>query len=122
MHRHGQHGTSARCSTLEWTPAGGDWTAVVMPTDRSAGLSVDLALAATAPTLPWLSGGLVAGGAVLLAGGTVLIALAVHRAQASSTPASVVYPGAPPGPQPDLSGAQPPPPGDPRLTPSGGLR
>ncbi|MDB5733299.1 MAG: hypothetical protein JWQ03_3194, partial [Variovorax sp.] len=41
--------------TLEWTPSDGDWVVVVMPVDRSAGLDVGLAVAATAPGLPWLA-------------------------------------------------------------------
>ncbi|MCZ2839145.1 DUF4389 domain-containing protein [Modestobacter sp. VKM Ac-2985] len=108
---------------LEWVPSDGDWTVVVMPTDGSAGMSVDLALAATAPALPWVAGGLLATGVVLLAGGVLLIALAVHRAQARPAPPAPGGPPAPPaGPGPAPAGTRPTPSGDPSLTPSGGPR
>nr|WP_279591161.1 DUF4389 domain-containing protein [Modestobacter marinus] len=108
---------------LEWAPADGDWTVVVMPADGSAGTSVDLALAATVPALPWVAGGLLATGAVLLAGGVLLIAVAVHRAQARPGPPAPGGPPAPPvGSGPDPVGVRPTPGGDPTLTPAGGPR
>jgi len=93
----------AGTQTLEWTPTDGDWTVVVMPTDRSAGLSAELAATATVPGLTWLAGTLLAVGAALLAGGVLLIVLAVHRAQSRSTPPSAGQPAtsAAPGPDPD---------------------
>ncbi|MFQ1002423.1 DUF4389 domain-containing protein [Modestobacter sp. SSW1-42] len=106
--------------TLEWTPAEGDWTAVVMPVDRSAGLDAEVSVAATVPGLTWLAGGLLAGGAVLLATGALLIGLAVHRA--GSRPVPPAAPGPQPGPQPGPTGPWSPASGDPRLSPSAGPR
>ncbi|MCC0443007.1 hypothetical protein LJG64_31985, partial [Pseudomonas aeruginosa] len=95
--------------TLEWMPADGDWTVVVMPTDRRAGLSADLAVSATAPALTGISVGLLVGGAVLLVGGVLLIALAVHRAQARPTPPPSGSPGtSPAGPGPAPAGTPTP--------------
>jgi hypothetical protein len=102
---------------LEWTPGDGNWTLVVMPTDRTAGLSVDLAVAATAPGLPWLAGGLLAGGAVLLAVGALLIVLAVHRSQAHPAPPGSGGPATPPpGPWPGPVGMPPTRTDDPTLS------
>ncbi|SSC25752.1 Protein of unknown function DUF4389, partial [Klenkia terrae] len=112
----------AGTQTLEWTPEDGDWTVVVMPTDRGAGLAVRLAVAATAPGLVWLASGLLALGAVLLVAGVLLIALAVHRAQGRPTPPPAGHPAAPTGPAPDPGGAPPAPTVDRPLSPSGGQR
>ncbi|MCW2574652.1 MAG: hypothetical protein JWR66_682 [Modestobacter sp.] len=109
--------------TLEWTPSNGDWTVVVMPVDGSAGLDVGLTVAVTAPALPWLAGGLLVAGAVLLGTGVLLIVLAVHRAQSRPTPPTFGGPAGPPfGPGPDPADVRPTPVGDPTLTPSGGPR
>jgi hypothetical protein len=107
---------------LEWTPADGDWTVVVMPTDRSSGLSVQLAVAATAPGLTWLVVGLLVTGAVLLTAGVLLIVLAVHRAQTRPTPPPAGDPAVPTGPVPDPGGAPAGPTVDRPLSPSGGQR
>ena len=93
--------------TLEWTPSGGNWTVVAMPVDRSAGLDVGLALAATAPALPVLAGGLLGGGAVLLGVGVLLIVLAVHRAQTRPTPPTYGVPAVPSGPGPSPADVRP---------------
>jgi hypothetical protein len=76
--------------TLDWRPADGDWTVVVMRADGGHGVSVDVRAAATAPGLTWLAVGLLATGVVLAAIGALLVALGVHRAQQ----------GPPPGGQP----------------------
>jgi hypothetical protein len=109
--------------TLEWAPEDGDWTVVVMPADGTSGFSADLSVAATAPGLPWLAGGLLGVGAVLLGAGVLLIVLAVHRAQSRPAPPAAGSPAAPPsGPGTDPAGIQPTPAGDPTHAPSGGRR
>lgn len=98
--------------TLDWRPADGDWTVVVMRADGGQGVSADIRAAATAPGLTWLAAGLLATGVVLAAIGALLVALGVHRAQQ----------GPPPGYQPAQPLPVPPPaPGGERpLTPAPG--
>lgn len=48
--------------------------------DRSRPVSLRVGLAATFPSLGWIAAGLLAGGAVLLAGGCLLIAIPARRA------------------------------------------
>jgi hypothetical protein len=83
--------------SLEWTPAAGTWTVVVMRADGSADVATTLAVAATVPNLPEAAWGLLAGGAVLLATGGLLVALAVRRAQAPGTPPPPPWSAPPPG-------------------------
>jgi hypothetical protein len=85
--------------TLDWTPSDGDWTVVVMRADGAAGVDVEARAGVTVPGLPWLWGGLLIAGAVLLVAGALLVGLAMHRA-ASSGPAGGVpaQPAPPPGP------------------------
>ncbi|MDQ1532172.1 MAG: hypothetical protein QOE37_2325, partial [Microbacteriaceae bacterium] len=82
--------------TLEWTPATGNWTVVVMRADGSADVGASLAVAATVPGLTWIAAGLLAGGVLLLAIGGLLIALALRRAQAHGTPPASSWPSSPP--------------------------
>lgn len=65
--------------TVEWTTADGDWTVVVMRADGGRGIAAQVRAGVTAPGLPWLAGGLLAGGVVLVFIGALLIALAVRR-------------------------------------------
>ncbi|HEY7101438.1 MAG TPA: hypothetical protein VH573_07345 [Mycobacteriales bacterium] len=65
---------------LTWTPTAGDWTVVIMNADASRGLTVHGDVGATVPALTGIAIGLLAGGAVLVAGGTLLVVLAVRRA------------------------------------------
>lgn len=67
---------------LTWTPTGGDWTVVIMNADASRGLTVRGDVGATVPALAGIAVGLLVGGAVLLAGGTLLMVLAVRGATA----------------------------------------
>ncbi|MEU2348472.1 DUF4389 domain-containing protein [Modestobacter sp. NPDC049651] len=71
---------------LTWTPRDGDWTVVVMRADGAAGVSADVRLAATVPALRAVSIGLLAGGALLLVVGGLLVALAVQRAHVPPGP------------------------------------
>ena len=65
---------------LAWTPTAGDWTVVIMNADASRGLTVRGDVGATVPALTGIAVGLLVGGAVLVAGGTLLVVLAVRRA------------------------------------------
>ncbi len=65
---------------LRWQARAGHWTFVAMNADRSRPVSLRVGLAATFPSLGWIAAGLLAGGAVLLAGGCLLIAIPVRRA------------------------------------------
>jgi hypothetical protein len=69
--------------TLRWDPASGSWTVVVMNAGGRPGIHVRADLAATMPTLPWIAAGLLAAGAVFLAGGALLMAGAIRRSRAS---------------------------------------
>ena len=65
---------------LAWTPTAGDWTVVIMNADASRGLTVRGDVGATVPALTGIAVALLVGGAVLVAGGTLLVMLAVRRA------------------------------------------
>jgi hypothetical protein len=66
--------------TVSWPMRAGDWTVVVMNPNGAPGLDVRAEVGATAPALGWIAGGVLVTGAVLLAGGVVLIAVPVRRA------------------------------------------
>jgi hypothetical protein len=70
--------------TVRWKARDGDWRAVVMAADGSRGVDAELSVGATFPDLDWLSGGLLAGGAVLLLVGGSLIYLGARRLGPSS--------------------------------------
>ncbi|MEU7788919.1 DUF4389 domain-containing protein [Amycolatopsis sp. NPDC049159] len=72
--------SGAGTQTVGWPVRDGQWTAVVMNADSSRGVSVRADAGATAPALGWIALALLASGAVTLAGGVVLIAVAAHRA------------------------------------------
>jgi Domain of unknown function (DUF4389) len=65
---------------LTWTPTTGDWTVVIMNADASRGLTIRGDVGATVPALTGIAVGLLVGGAVLVAGGTLLVVLPVRRA------------------------------------------
>jgi hypothetical protein len=70
--------------TVEWEPADGSWTVVAMNADGRSGIGeVAADLGATYPTLVWIAVGVLAGGAVFLAGGVLLIVGAIHRSHTS---------------------------------------
>jgi hypothetical protein len=74
--------------TLTWTARDGDWMLVVMNRDPARGLTVRADAGATFPGLPWVAGGLLAGGVLLAAGGVLLIVLPARRASARRVPAA----------------------------------
>jgi hypothetical protein len=53
---------------------------IAMNADGSRPVSMRVNVAATLPALPWITVGLLAGGAVFLAGGVLLIAVPLRRA------------------------------------------
>jgi hypothetical protein len=83
---------------LTWRPADGDWTVVVMRADGDAGVAAELRAGATAPGLPWIAGGMLAVGALLLAVGGLLVGLAARQAKTPPRNQSPAY-GGPPAPR-----------------------
>jgi hypothetical protein len=73
--------TGSGTQVVDWRPENGNWTVVVMRADGRAGVDVEARVGVSAPQLGLLAGGLLVGGAVLLAAGASLVAVAVHRAQ-----------------------------------------
>jgi hypothetical protein len=72
--------TGPGTQTVEWEPADGSWTVVVMNADGQPGIGVVRTdLGARIPAVVWIALGVLAGGAVLLAGGVLLISSAVRR-------------------------------------------
>lgn len=64
---------------VTWSPRDGDWSAVVMNTDGSAGLSADVTVGATFPWLLRLGLGLLLAGLVVAVTGAALITLALGQ-------------------------------------------
>jgi hypothetical protein len=71
--------TGAGPQTLVWDPADGSWTVVVMNADGQPGIDVGTDLGARMPAVLWIALGLLAAGAVFMAGGALLIAGAIRR-------------------------------------------
>ncbi|MFK0246019.1 DUF4389 domain-containing protein [Amycolatopsis azurea] len=72
--------------TISWPDRAGDWTLVVMNADASAGVDVRAEAGATLPILGWLSWVLLLSGALLLAAGVALVAVAVTRVSHELSP------------------------------------
>jgi hypothetical protein len=70
--------------TLTWHPHGGSWTVVVMNADARPGIGVRADLGARMPAVLWIAIGLLAAGAVFLAGGGLLVAGAIRGRRASA--------------------------------------
>jgi hypothetical protein len=64
---------------LDWEPAEGDWTVVIMNADASAGVDAELRVGAGLPALTGIAWGLLAGGVVLALIAALVIVLAVRR-------------------------------------------
>lgn len=73
-------GAGAR--TLVWDPSNGSWTVVVMNADGRPGVALGADLGARLPAVLWIAVGLLAAGAVLMAGGVLLIVGAIRRRRA----------------------------------------
>ncbi|GLY38205.1 hypothetical protein Amsp01_042290 [Amycolatopsis sp. NBRC 101858] len=84
--------SGAGTQTVGWPVLDGQWTAVVMNADASRGVSVRADAGATAPALGWIALALLVSGAIVLAGGVVLIGVAARGASRR--------PAAPAPPQP----------------------
>ncbi|SFE86329.1 DUF4389 domain-containing protein [Blastococcus tunisiensis] len=93
--------TGPGTQVLDWRPADGTWTVVVMRADGARGIDAEARVGATAPGLPWLAGGLLGTGALLALAGGLLVVLAVHRARqgppAGGIPAQRTPPPSPAG-------------------------
>jgi hypothetical protein len=90
--------TGSGTQVLDWRPADGDWTIVVMRTDAAAGVDVLARAGATAPALMWLAVGLLVAGGLAMVIGALLVALAVHRAHRTPPPSGTPAQPAPPLP------------------------
>jgi hypothetical protein len=65
--------TGSGPQTLRWDPKDGSWTVVVMNADGRPRIDVGADLGAKAPALPWIAVGSLVAGALLLAGGALLV-------------------------------------------------
>lgn len=71
--------------TVEWEPADGSWTVVVMNADGRPGIGrVAADLGARYPALVWIALGTLAVGALFLIGGVLLISTAVRRSRSTT--------------------------------------
>jgi hypothetical protein len=74
--------------TVEWDARDGRWAVVVMNDNGAAPVAADVSVGAKVAALPWISGGLLLAGLLVLALGAGLIGAAV-RGQARRTPTAV---------------------------------
>jgi hypothetical protein len=81
--------TGPGAQTLNWDPSNGSWTVVVMNADGRPGIDVGADLGARLPAVPWIAVGMLAAGAVFLAGGALLIARASTAARIPTTEGGV---------------------------------
>jgi hypothetical protein len=72
--------------TLTWTPRAGDWTVVVMNADATRGVSVTGDVGATVPSLPWVAGGLLTAGTLLMLAALLLVIVPVRRSGPPRSP------------------------------------
>ena len=74
--------------TVEWDARDGRWTVVVMNDNGAAPVAADVSVGAKLAALPWISGGLLLAGLLVMAVGAGLIGVAM-RGQATTTPTAV---------------------------------
>jgi hypothetical protein len=72
--------TGAGSQALTWKPESGDWVAVLMNADGSAGVEAELSIGAELDAVLWIGIGMLAGGVILVALGGLGIALGATRA------------------------------------------
>jgi hypothetical protein len=72
--------------TVRWRLATGSWAVVVMNADGSPGVEVNADAGVSVPALPWIVVGLLVGGALLVTGAILLIAIPIRRAAAPVVP------------------------------------
>lgn len=77
--------TGSGPQTLVWNPADGSWSVVVMNADGRPGIDVGADLGAKVPALPWVGLGFLVAGALLLAGGALLVVSALRRNRMPAT-------------------------------------
>ncbi len=81
---------------LDWRPADGTWTVVVMRADGADGIDVEARVGATAPGLPWMAAVLFGTGALVALAGGLLVGLGVHRARQVPPAGGIPVPRTPP--------------------------
>jgi hypothetical protein len=74
-----EQATGAGPQQVDWVPANGIWTVVVMNADGSAGVDADLRVGAELPALTGIAWGLLAAGVVLTLMAVLVIVLAARR-------------------------------------------
>jgi hypothetical protein len=74
------HATGPGTQTVVWPVRSGDWTVVAMNANGTRPVSVHVSVAATLPALPWIAGGLLAGGIIVLTAGVLLLVIPIRRA------------------------------------------
>jgi hypothetical protein len=74
--------TGSGTRSLEWDPADGSWTVVVMKADGRPGIDVEADLGARLPALRWIAVGLLVAGVAFVAGGVLLIVGGIRRRRA----------------------------------------
>jgi hypothetical protein len=80
--------------SLTWQPRTGNWTVVAMNADGTRPVSLRVAVAATAPALPWIAGALLTAGVVAL---VLAVALIIVPARRAAAPAGEGLPAPEPG-------------------------
>jgi hypothetical protein len=95
-----EQATGSGRQQLEWNPDDGDWTAVVMNADGSAGVDADLRVGAELPALTGIAWGLLIGGVLLTAVAVLVIVLAARRRRSYPQHATPTPAGPPPAWQP----------------------
>lgn len=80
--------TGPGTQTLVWRPVDGSWTVVVMNADGRPGIDVGADLGAEVPALPWIAVGFLVAGAIVMAGGALLIVGAIRRRRADHVTAT----------------------------------
>jgi len=78
--------SGAGTQTINWQAEPGDWTVVVLNADASPGVHATVEIGAEVPALTAVSGVLIGAGVLLLAVGSLLIAIPVYRASGPVPP------------------------------------
>ena len=105
--------TGSEVETLDWDVSDGDWTAVIMNADGSAGIEARASIGAKLDIIFPIAIGILIAGFLALAIGIVLVILGARRSRPAPTqyPGGPTYPGQPPYPGTTTYPGQPPYPG-----------
>ena len=79
MHIWDAHAAGPGTRAIMWPVRGGEWMVVAMNANGSSPVNVHVDVAATLPALPWIAGGLLAGGIIILAAGVLLLVIPIRR-------------------------------------------